>query len=107
VLGYVKGFFQNIPALAALVQPETIDGFEPTNGVDIQIVAMDFRTVRRNQMVPGLLPLFMGAESPAHATPNIHPSTCATARSGDVSVGLRNAPRVPSRLARESQRAML
>lgn len=31
-VGYVKGFFQNIPALAALVQRETIDGFEPTNG---------------------------------------------------------------------------
>ena len=42
-----------------------------------------------------------------YATPKIHPSTCATARSGGVSSGLRNAASVPSWSARESQAAML
>ena len=45
--------------------------------------------------------------SPRYATPNIHPSTCATVHSGGVRSGLRNAARLPSRSARESQAAML
>ena len=43
----------------------------------------------------------------SYATPNIQPSTCATARSGGVRSGIRNAARLPSRSARESQAAML
>jgi hypothetical protein len=39
-------------------------------------------------------------------TPNIQPSTCATVRSGRVRLGFRNAARLPSRSARESQAAM-
>ena len=46
VLGYIRAFFQKIPALAALVQRETGDGFELTNGVDIAIVTTDYRAVR-------------------------------------------------------------
>ncbi len=39
-----------------------------------------------------------------YITPNIHPSTCATARSGGVRSGLRNAARLPSRSARRATR---
>ena len=42
-----------------------------------------------------------------YATPKIHPSTCATARSGGVRPSLRNTASVPSLSARESQPAML
>jgi hypothetical protein len=40
-----------------------------------------------------------------HPTPRIHPSTCATARSGVESHGLRNAASLPSRSARRIQAA--
>ena len=53
----------------------------------------------------GILPHIFGVlsdigNSLRYATPNIHPSTCATARSGGVSSGLRNAASVPSWSAR-------
>lgn len=46
VLGYTRAFFENVPALAALVRRATGDGFELTNSVDIAIATNDFRAVR-------------------------------------------------------------
>lgn len=46
VLNYTRAFFQKVPALAALVQRETADGFELNNGADIAIVTTDYRAVR-------------------------------------------------------------
>jgi hypothetical protein len=45
LLGYVRGLFE-IPALKALIQRETVDGFELSNGVDISVGTADFRTIR-------------------------------------------------------------
>ena len=42
-----------------------------------------------------------------YVTPNIRPSTWATVRSAGVMAGLRNAARLPSRSAPESQPTML
>ncbi|WP_298373812.1 hypothetical protein [uncultured Bradyrhizobium sp.] len=46
LLNYVKGYFTEVPALAALVQRETQDGLELTTGVDIIVATSDFRLVR-------------------------------------------------------------
>jgi hypothetical protein len=46
VLGYIRGYFEQVPELRALVQRETTTGFELTNGVDISIITTDFRAVR-------------------------------------------------------------
>jgi len=45
LLGYVRGLFE-IPALKALIQRETVDGFELSSGVDISVGTADFRTIR-------------------------------------------------------------
>ncbi len=46
ILNYTRSYFENVPALAALVKRATGDGFELTNGVDIAIVTNDYRAVR-------------------------------------------------------------
>jgi len=46
VLGYTRSYFQQLPALAALVKKETSDGFELHNNVDIAIVTNDYRSAR-------------------------------------------------------------
>lgn len=45
LLGYVRGLFE-IPALKALIQRETQDGFELSNGIDISVGTADYRTIR-------------------------------------------------------------
>jgi hypothetical protein len=51
VLGYIRGFFEKVPELRALVTRETVDGFELSNGVDIAIITTDARTVRRRTVL--------------------------------------------------------
>lgn len=46
LLAYVKGYFAEIPALAALVTRDTLDGLELSTGVDIVVSTSDFRLVR-------------------------------------------------------------
>ena len=46
VLGYIRSYFERIPALAAMVEHETSDGFELKNSVDISIVTNDHRSTR-------------------------------------------------------------
>ena len=45
-LDYVRGYFEEIPELKAMVTRETRDGFELANGVDVVIAASDYRGVR-------------------------------------------------------------
>ena len=46
VLGYTRSYFEKLPALAAMVERETNDGFALKNGVDIAIVTNDYRGIR-------------------------------------------------------------
>jgi hypothetical protein len=46
VLNYTRSYFERIPALAALVKRATSDGFELSNGVDVEIVTNDYRSIR-------------------------------------------------------------
>lgn len=46
VLGYIKGYFQHVPILAGLVERETAEGLELTNGVEIIVATNSFRSVR-------------------------------------------------------------
>jgi hypothetical protein len=46
LLSYVKGYFAEIPPLAAMVGRETLDGLELTSGVDIVVSTADFKLVR-------------------------------------------------------------
>jgi hypothetical protein len=45
-LGYIRGYFEQIPMLKALVTRETQDGFELSTGAAITVIPNDFRTVR-------------------------------------------------------------
>ena len=46
ILRYIKSYFETIPALRAMVERETKDGFELNNGVDITVATNSFRSVR-------------------------------------------------------------
>jgi hypothetical protein len=46
VANYTRAFFTEIPSLAALVEREIADGLALSNGVDISIMATDFRSIR-------------------------------------------------------------
>ena len=46
VLGYTRSYFERVPALAAMVERETDDGFELANCVDVRIMTADYRSVR-------------------------------------------------------------
>lgn len=46
VLGYTKSYFANIPPLKDLVQRETVNGLELTNGVDVIVATNSYRSVR-------------------------------------------------------------
>jgi hypothetical protein len=47
VLNYIKGYFAKIPMLAALVERETAEGLDLTNGVEIIVATNSFRTDTR------------------------------------------------------------
>lgn len=55
LLGYVKGYFAEIPALMALVTRETQDGLELSTGVDIIVATSDFRLVRGRTVLLAVL----------------------------------------------------
>jgi hypothetical protein len=46
VHSYVRGYFQQVPSLAAMVTRETADGLELSNSVDVEIVTSNYRGVR-------------------------------------------------------------
>ena len=46
VLGYLRSYFERIPALAALVESATDSGFRLRNFVDIEIMTSDHRSIR-------------------------------------------------------------
>jgi hypothetical protein len=55
VLRYVKSYFQTISFLRQMVQRETVNGLELTNGVDIVVVTNDFRVVRGRPILCAIL----------------------------------------------------
>jgi hypothetical protein len=55
VLGYVKGYFDDAPELAAMITRETRDGFELVNGVDVVVAASDYRGVRGRAVLSAVL----------------------------------------------------
>jgi hypothetical protein len=46
ILGYIRSYFRDIPALAAMVERETKDGFALNNGVDIVVATNNFKSIR-------------------------------------------------------------
>src|SRR5262249_43642785 len=55
LLGYIKGYFNEIPALRELVTRETMDGLELSTGVDIVVATSDFRLVRGRTVLLAVL----------------------------------------------------
>jgi hypothetical protein len=56
VLGYIKSYFQDIPLLAAMVQGEmTAEGFSLSNGIDVAVLANNFRSVRGRPILLAIL----------------------------------------------------
>jgi hypothetical protein len=55
VAGYTRAFFREIPSLRALVERETADGLALSNGVDIAIMASDFRSIRGRTILCAIL----------------------------------------------------
>jgi hypothetical protein len=54
VLGYIRAFFE-LPVLKPLIQRETRDGLELSNGVDIVVATNDFRSVRGRAILCAIL----------------------------------------------------
>jgi len=46
LLNYVRSYFIDIPLLAGMVQRETANGFELSNGIDVSVATSNFRSVR-------------------------------------------------------------
>ena len=46
ILNYIRSYFTDLPMLASMVTRETATGFELSNGIDIEIVTNNFRSVR-------------------------------------------------------------
>jgi hypothetical protein len=55
ILRYIKSYFETIPALRAMVERETKDGFELNNGVDITVATNSFRSVRGRPILLAIL----------------------------------------------------
>ena len=55
VLVYVKGYFQNIPALKAMVTRETLTGLELVNGCDVVVASSDYRSIRGRAVLCAVL----------------------------------------------------
>jgi hypothetical protein len=55
VLGYTKGYFDRIQMLRGLVTRETQDGLELSTGVDLTVMASNFRSVRGRSIALAIL----------------------------------------------------
>jgi hypothetical protein len=55
VAGYIRAFFTEIPSLRALVERETADGLTLSNGVDVSVMATDFRSIRGRTILCAIL----------------------------------------------------
>jgi hypothetical protein len=68
VLNYIRSYFQDIPALAAMVERETKDGFALNNGVDIVVATNSFRAVRGKPILLAILDeaAYMSSETSAN-----------------------------------------
>jgi hypothetical protein len=55
LLRYIKGFFDAIPMLRVLVERETAEGLDLTNGVSIEIHTASFRSLRGYRVVVAIL----------------------------------------------------
>ena len=86
LLRYVRGLFE-IPALKALITRETQDGFELSNGLDIEVGTADFRSSTRGRTI--LLAVlnevaFMRSEGSANPDTEVYRAILpATASLGD------------------------
>jgi hypothetical protein len=68
ILNYMRSYFRGIPALAAMVERETKDGFALNNGVDIVVATNSFRAVRGKPILLVILDeaAFMSSETSAN-----------------------------------------
>ena len=55
ILNFTKSYFELIPPFHELVQRETADGFELTNGVSIVVATNSYRSVRGRSILCGVL----------------------------------------------------
>jgi hypothetical protein len=67
-LDYIRSYFQDIPALAAMVERETKYGFALNNGVDIVVATNSFRAVRGKPILLAVLDeaAFMSSDTSAN-----------------------------------------
>jgi hypothetical protein len=54
-LGYIRGYFEQVPMLKALVTRQTQDGLELSTGASIVVIPNDFRTVRGRSLALAVL----------------------------------------------------
>jgi hypothetical protein len=55
ILGYIKSYFSDIPALKALVERETKNGLSLTNSVDITVATNSFKSIRGRPILLAIL----------------------------------------------------
>jgi hypothetical protein len=55
IFRYVQAFLSRVPMLAALIERETADAIDLSNGVTIEILTANFRTVRGYTLIAALL----------------------------------------------------
>ncbi|MGJ5082729.1 hypothetical protein [Bradyrhizobium sp. HKCCYLS3013] len=74
LLGYVRGYFTEIPRLKAMVQRDIADGLELSNGVDIMVVTCDFRTLRGRTVLLAIFNevAFWSSENSANPDVEVH-----------------------------------
>jgi hypothetical protein len=71
VLGYIKSYFNDVPALKANVRRETSDGIELNNGIDIVVGTNNYRSVRGRAVLLAILDECAFFKSETSASPDI------------------------------------
>jgi hypothetical protein len=71
VLGYIKSYFNGVPALKANVRRETSDGIELNNGIDIVVGTNNYRSVRGRAVLLAILDECAFFKSETSASPDV------------------------------------
>jgi hypothetical protein len=69
-LEYTRAYFELVPALKALVEHETSDGFALRNGVDIAVATNDYRSIRGRTVLCAILDEVAFWKSETSTTPD-------------------------------------
>jgi hypothetical protein len=71
VLGYIKSYFNDVPALKANVRRQTSDGIELNNGIDIVVGTNNYRSVRGRAVLLAILDECAFFKSETSSSPDV------------------------------------